>query len=1354
MSAEEFIYSVIDADNVAQLDVNVIATTLANTDLLIRQIKAQQAENGNLKEKIASLRTSALQIKKLYEAEVDKNRETVNREEDYIRQLKELEIRASAAENAKVNAELLAKEAVAELERKLEEKRVKYDVLAMDAVKNYTLLAENSLLTGDQHAKFRDLKSHVQNMIHSGSDVPEDVAACLARRRVSKKKRKADVELRDQSTMTIFSTNSIGVNTITVKPVLKSSSTCTEDLVAHHEQKSLPKKTVDKATMYSSATVTRSTCTSAFIKRVDVGVNYPEVTPRHVNDILRECVIELPSLLSPILDEIPVQKESVQTQTDFALDAKEQQHHQRVSCGTITNLCNIRRKLDFVRKSVNQSSSQLLANIKKEEIIPPMGSFQHLHAAFHPGEDVGMINPQLTHIWGLLGDTMFRLLGNNRILDSQCYKTINERLAMIHSMADPDIPPSSEMMSEVFAAAAASAAIDSLRQKDGVGECTDQDKRVKCTDDYECEATEMNEREIERPEDELGSDSNAPSTDDVGEVENMLYPMDCPEMEIDPNNSPEIPIDDVSSVSPKKSDDSSPADDSAAQQSIPDLSKEAEEVQTSSTKDAPSSFSFCSEANLSNTRPIITIAQLSEAPSDNVSLAATSNDSDTVNNAQNEVELDDIANELQRMEDGNAPDVPNLSAVSGKHYLDVERVEELVTSTDDDEGDCMSIVQTSPPRGSLNCTSIGSNGTLISPIKVKETNELVKDQFKTPISPAISKRKLRDKLEGSPAAKRGRMSPTTEALLGDDWDRKFSHIKDYFALPLSLNPIEDDSDEEEDGDCEDEVVQHINGRSEEAVPPIRTETNVPVLKVSPEILPAKDIQWNDFKVPLRIDTRESIQSVSDSPESPPLADSPMSPILSSTKTTLSGFSCADSPMSPPLEGRVSMYSEEIEPRIIPLENVIANRLSLEYDNTPIGKTIVRYNNVRRREVVRKITSGICDKEANLVRRAVEVIKTYLENEWTVESVNKSSVELLAVTSDTRLLSLAVMDCAVSCGDVELDSQCSPPAPALPKSIQRLVLLVKTLNDSLFTMDKIIIQELDKKVFTFKSETGNIEATTALTHLYVGIADSNRLLGCTARLYIYKCLYYYNFKGLPLIYNVLKAFPHALPKKGSQYYDNSDAMVSTIRTVLMNINYLERSSSPNAHVYKKAEMLKLLKYFYGYQPGMPTYQELIINLVDKIKANKLKNVDYCMILLAKRKGYVWAKDHIVEKYLFPLLNDYLKQMDPDGSLDDRICCLIFVITAILKTQPNFEDVTGIMQILGSIVEMADGNQKIQEAAVAGLLRFTRFVYTDIYEWLCRWCPRYRVSGKIKLLLATFVHRKENRFWQQLNQREIV
>lgn len=545
MSAEEFIYSVINTDNVAQLDLNVIANTLASADSLIRQIKAQQVENEGLKEKISSLRSSALQIKQLYEAEVGKNQGIANREEDYVRKVQELEGRVAAAENARVNAELQEKEKVAELERKAEHWMGKYDGLAMDVVKNCCLLADNGLLPSDQQTKLRDWKGHVQSLVQDGKEVPEDVLSCLVKKRSSsKKKRKPEVDCRDQSTMTTGpSYCSIGVNVVEEKPSVANSSTGTEDLEPPEppkysitddifpddpkpKEEPLPKKTfADKSTMYSSSMVTRSTCTSAFIKRVDVGVNFPEVVPKSISEILRECVTELPALLSPILDEIPVRKDSASTQTDPLPVQPLVEQKPLTTIGTNTNLRNIRRKIDYVRKADGMLVNNLLSFIKKEENISPVGSLQNLPAAVFQSETpsdlvgnaVGGVNPQLTHIWGLLGETMFRLLGTGRMFDSQCYSIINERIAMINNLIESESRRGTAMLGEVFAAAAAAVSvtgkvgettgkksvIGGREPEDAVGREPVESGRGKCMDEYEEEAVGMHEEEIEEGKDEF-----------------------------------------------------------------------------------------------------------------------------------------------------------------------------------------------------------------------------------------------------------------------------------------------------------------------------------------------------------------------------------------------------------------------------------------------------------------------------------------------------------------------------------------------------------------------------------------------------------------------------------------------------------------------------------------------------------------------------------------------------------------------------------------------------------------------------------------------------------------------------------
>lgn len=488
MSADEFIYSVINSDTVGQLDLNVIANTLASADALIRQIKAQQEENGALKEKITSLRSSALQIKQLYEAELGKNRGTAEREQDYIRQLGELEERTRDAENARVNAELREKETVAELERKLDASQERYDGLAGDALRNAVLLAESGLLPADQQPRLRELRHYWQSQQQSGVALPEDLVAILAKKKFSRKKRRSDAESRDQATMTCGPTFiSTAVNT-----------------TAEPSPAPAPAKTfADKATMYSSSTVTRSTCTSAFIRRVDVGVNYPEVVPKSIDDILRECVIEMPSLLSPILDDLPpVQKESIETQTDEPVEVVAvTTTTTTTTVGTNTTLRNIRRRLDYVRKTENLAGGGF--TIKKEETISPASSIQNLPtavAAAAAAPTPTEVNPQLTQIWALLGETMFRLLGNGRMFDSQqqCFNTINERLAMVNSLIDPEAvrrgsSATQLMMSEALAAAAAQAAM----LGDGARKVTPVVKRAasvpaggKGGDDYEADVAE------------------------------------------------------------------------------------------------------------------------------------------------------------------------------------------------------------------------------------------------------------------------------------------------------------------------------------------------------------------------------------------------------------------------------------------------------------------------------------------------------------------------------------------------------------------------------------------------------------------------------------------------------------------------------------------------------------------------------------------------------------------------------------------------------------------------------------------------------------------------------------------------
>uniref|UniRef100_A0A182SL34 Uncharacterized protein n=1 Tax=Anopheles maculatus TaxID=74869 RepID=A0A182SL34_9DIPT len=122
MSGEDFIYSAITNDNMNAFDLNVIASTLASTDKLVRQHKQQKEENDLLREKISSLHESALQIKTLYETEAAKAVRAESQLASYVSQCKQLEERCLEADSDKINADLILMERLAENDRQNEEK--------------------------------------------------------------------------------------------------------------------------------------------------------------------------------------------------------------------------------------------------------------------------------------------------------------------------------------------------------------------------------------------------------------------------------------------------------------------------------------------------------------------------------------------------------------------------------------------------------------------------------------------------------------------------------------------------------------------------------------------------------------------------------------------------------------------------------------------------------------------------------------------------------------------------------------------------------------------------------------------------------------------------------------------------------------------------------------------------------------------------------------------------------------------------------------------------------------------------------------------------------------------------------
>uniref|UniRef100_A0A3F2Z161 Uncharacterized protein n=1 Tax=Anopheles minimus TaxID=112268 RepID=A0A3F2Z161_9DIPT len=1534
MNGEDFIYSAITNDNMNAFDLNVIASKLASTDKLVRQSKQQKEENDVLREKITSLRESALQIKNLYEAEVAKVGRAEAQLASYVSQCKQLEERCLEADSDKINADLILMERLAENDRQHEENERRYQLLITDLIRYFSLPGDPM-----DSGKKRELKQHLG--VVDALKLPDDVKTFIQQapyhRSKRRKGRTKSAAMQDQECQTsVIEMRNSSNNTdesIPMRPEVRDYGTDAPE-VTHlpQEPKEQPvsKTFCDKATMHSMSTITRATCTSVFIKRVDVGVNFPEVTLKSVDEILRECVPLPPLLLSPISDILPMY-ESVSTQTDPPASSVEKAP--LVTCGTMTNLKNIRKRIDYrgvdggmtsFQQQYTSMAEQLFGKIKQED-YPSQSGFD-----FGSHDTFGSMHPHLSTIWRLLGESIFMLMNSGRRFDNQCYNMLNEQLATIRDMIEADGRRESELMSTMFSNVRATVVAAAGYGKDR-GNLPQTPNVV---------------REPPRSSVTEGGSEFATPADDCGvivvEKETSTVPVNhqvCPSATKEISNTDAVVLLEPDTVST-----------SSPEQVTPNVMNESriDVAQSMETNDTEAVSKKCSLEK----EPTETITPVTSSTSD----MSSSILDDEVDRIEHQLQMMEEGEDELRVSIGTTKQVTETPAIdSSKQQIcdnpskqtcqlenTVKAASVLEPESEDEPPSPVPRPSTPPTVANVtSCYSATTTATFVSPIKVKETNQLVKDQFKTPTQLPISKRKSRPRRSDEPmlphASKRmrfvtqpssGRTSPTTEFLLEDDWDQKFSCIKALMIGPLKeghstpLSPITDRFEEcvdlvlekehndvpeteqqaimpkalsnsennissmEHENDTVTNVIDRIaevkdsadsttepkdtktaqeSSTQEEPESSDRTpeggleltgrrpseegntqqqsnEVNITQECSSPterrlseesntqsEVTDSMEIESVVENVPVKMDTPlkedthekndtsvlpnaledgEIIEELNDSVTSigelvidiDPLPvddctvwDSPMSPPAHETGQSVAMQpSCVigcvpDSPLSPPLPSDREATAS-VTPLQIPLFHAALHsqlRQQVHERKEPIYSFIALRRSKNGLEPDRKPTGQTTAVEQQVMQQLSEILTKYLQRpDWTEVVVNETITEVLNCTQDVRLMTLALLEMVISCADMTMNVLCSPPAPPLPLVQQKLILVVRHLGYGLEALEEVLMRELDKRMFQLKGKCLPLPELIALTFLYIGLEDSKPSeypwkRKYNVRLYIFKCLYYFGFKGLPLVYYLLRAFPFALPKKGSPHYDNADAMIATIRTILMNVSYTENCvGSGESALFRKRELLWLLKNTYGYQQGSPTYEELVVNLVEKIRANKLRNVAHSLILVAKRNGYDWARLHIIQKRIYPLLNEYLKQFElmragttpicplsgvgPTsssnsetlGSLDDRIVTCIFTIASIMKTQPSNEDASRVMQIFTTIVQLAEGNRTIQEEAIAGLIKFSRFGFVDVFQRLSSWNPSYPISDRIKLMLMTMVHRKPPIFWKQLVQNRIV
>jgi hypothetical protein len=469
----------------------------------------------------------------------------------------------------------------------------------------------------------------------------------------------------------------------------------------------------------------------------------------------------------------------------------------------------------------------------------------------------------------------------------------------------------------------------------------------------------------------------------------------------------------------------------------------------------------------------------------------------------------------------------------------------------------------------------------------------------------------------------------------------------------------------------------------------------------------------------------------------------------------------ESPCSPG-PAKSEEEDESVQPPIIiPLDHIslvgcaedASSGFGKLFDSTSAVADVLRNYDVRKRRAIVNRDQKETESDTKAIYNHRVTVEEYLESEWTSEAVHLCCAKLSRNGVKLKLLVASLLEIVEDNSGEEVNVLLTPPAPPIPLTQQKLLLLVRTLSAyHQKSFEKIVLFELDRKLFSLKTDTNNsmdkkLERVLTLTHFYIGMLDMTSSEVSLARIFVYKALYYHGFMAIPMIYQLLQVFPHVLPRKSNTEYDNSDPVISTLQTLLMSpANYAETNCAINS-AYKKRNLLSLLQKYYGYTLGHPTQEELIQNLLGKLAAGKLENLDYCLVLLAKRNGHEWALQKLVHPHLYPALNELLSVADTTPEVEAKLVLLIGTISSILKTSCKTQDKTQFLQLFTNILETSQ-RPAVQEAAIESLLKFQRFGCVEVFKRLQSWTPCEPPSQRCRTMMATFIHRRDFGFWKKL------
>ncbi|XP_030368837.1 little elongation complex subunit 1 [Scaptodrosophila lebanonensis] len=1038
----------------------------------------------------------------------------------------------------------------------------------------------------------------------------------------------------------------------------------------------------DQATQHRNTTATRGTTTATFFTKHNVGTCFPELTPPPTaEEILKEILSWDVTPISPINDIFPKELEPPLVS--------------KINVGTCTTLCNVHREIDFlsaIPSQIKHSNSRPPSRGVKDEIAMPSGSFDYINIAREflnslPQNQLPTSPPSAFEEMCLcfFGQLLFRIL---------------------QKRSDPT-PVTSQPMSQA----------DFLNWlnhgvifNEATGSFTPKNNKG-----YEANAESRKD---------VGTDPIVDESISIGVDLTPIYLPPKPKSKIrkrktkpDSNSSSETAINFVSSLNAfhQPSCDNLEADLKPEERYLLDLtSKIAEQtlVNNSDTKEqcTQNILQFSEEQKLTHKKR-------------KMKLTLFGNDSDSQDSGDEEMMTDlEKTQTVQMANIGNSPELPfcknssdtgelnccpfdtlDAQTVKGGHNSKISFGCDSLVETETTSNPLTSLQLTSEQTGHWNCSDTSVLGDFDF-----ENNESI------------------DRNKGRAAY--GRYADSEDS---DSEDLRESEIKGSLEdkgtnISLKNSPecnFNSDSFESIELVIDTERGDHIEcgGRNESKIipyPPNRkrkrtssSQSDYPTDKRMTR-LRAKKLQ---LESPGKEDNHEE-KTMTNKLEISSSADCDNTLLESMPSIASHTFSDLESPASP---AAVDCATENVcQPKNIPL-----------IPRDPVGnkpKALLFYL-IKTAESGPKTRGPRNTLQQPEMKRLLLNIATYFKESLEIESSCSDFADVLKkITTDTTTIINAIISTFAQLKHDENVTVC------------RLLTVVKYLETKQANFIGRFLHVLEQRMFSVKEKNSSAEAHKFLK-LYLKLLSLQANLGSSttyvnpARLLIAKILYYYTTDMPSLVLEVVNQYPTVLPHREERSYDHSDPLITVIKHLLMCYKY-------NVEDEKKADraLLSKLRYEYHFQPFEPTKNQVLENLIEKLKAGKVQDLCYAFALFCRRSFKLLVIQDVLTEQLMPLALTYCDLCTHTEEYVERCETLIQCISLIVKQLESQTDISAYLLFFK--LQLKNPRPCIQQAAVQAIIRLQRFGFKNVIEALHNYRPNYELTPMTRAMLRTFV---ENR-----------